>query len=107
MDTILSVKSGAKKRKDHQKNKVSKEPMQIKEAHYLEEYRIKIEFNDHTVKEVDFGDFLLHHPHPQYNKYKDFNLFKQFKIEAGNLVWGDNWDLIFPLNQLYKGIIKI
>ncbi|MGE5435912.1 MAG: DUF2442 domain-containing protein [Syntrophothermus sp.] len=79
----------------------------MKQAHYLEDYRIKIEFNDQTVKEVDFGDFLLQLSHPLYNKYKDFNLFKQFKIEAGNLVWGDNWDLIFPISQLYKGIIKI
>ena len=107
MDPILSIKNRTKKRKDNQKDKVTQEPAQIKKARYVEGFSIEIEFNDHTVKIVDFGDFLAKHPHPQYNKYNDIELFKQFKIEAGNLVWGDNWDLIFPLVQLYMGTIKV
>jgi len=107
MDSILSIKNRTRKRKDHQEDQVTLSPIQIKKALYMEGYSIEIEFNDHTVKTIDFGNFLVKHPHPQYNKYNDIELFKQFKIEAGNLVWGDNWDLIFPLVQLYKGTIKI
>lgn len=35
----------------------------------------------------------------------DENLFKCLKIENGNIVWGEDWDLIFPIEQLHKGEI--
>jgi hypothetical protein len=63
-------------------------------------------FNDNTTKTVDVGDFIRRHPHPQYNKYLDPRKFSRFKIENGNIVWGRNWDLVFPVEQLYEGIIK-
>jgi hypothetical protein len=30
----------------------------------------------------------------------------RFKIEDGNIVWGKNWDLIFPAHELHAGKIK-
>ena len=42
-------------------------------------------------------------PHPQYNKYLDSDMFRTFKIVEGNIVWGDDWDLIFPMEKLYRG----
>lgn len=27
--------------------------------------------------------------------------FKKFKIEYGNVVWGKDWDMIFPVYDLY------
>ena len=80
--------------------------IKIVKATCVEGYKVKIEFSDSTNQIVDFGTFLDKNPHPLYNKYKDIKLFKQFKIEAGNIVWGKNWDLIFPVDQLYKGKIK-
>ena len=47
----------------------------------------------------------LKHPHPQYNKYLEWKNFKKATIENGNVVWGKNWDLIFPIEQLYNGEI--
>jgi len=55
---------------------------------------------------VNVGDFIRQFPHPQYNKYLDERKFRQFKIEDGNIVWGKNWDLIFPIEQLYRGHIE-
>jgi len=78
----------------------------VEKANYIEGYKVEIEFNDKTKKTVDFGLFLIKNPHPGHDKYRDFNLFRQFRIEAGNIVWGDNWDLIFPVTQLYKGVIQ-
>ncbi len=63
-------------------------------------------FNDNTVQTVDVGDFIRRHPHPQYNKYLDARKFSRFTLENGNIVWGKNWDLIFPIEQLYAGAIK-
>ena len=49
---------------------------------------------------------LRRHPHPQYNRYKSEKNFKKFKIENGNIVWGKNWDLIFPIGALYAGNLE-
>jgi len=79
----------------------------IEKATYIEPYKVEILFSDKTIKTVDFGLFLVKNPHPVHDKYKDVKLFKEFKIESGNLVWGKDWDLIFPINQLYKGRISV
>ena len=64
---------------------------------------VSLTFSDNTVRTVDIGDFLRRHPHPQYNKYLDPRKFSRFTIENGNIVWGKNWDLIFPVEHLYAG----
>ena len=51
------------------------------------------------------GQFIRLHPHPQYNKYLDEAEFEKFTIDDGNIVWGEDWDLVFPVEQLYSGVI--
>jgi len=62
-------------------------------------------FCDNTVQTVDIGDFIRRHPHPQYNKYLDPRKFNSFALDNGNIVWGKNWDLIFPVEQLHSGLL--
>ncbi|MBC3788850.1 hypothetical protein [Spirosoma utsteinense] len=57
-----------------------------------------------TLQVVDFA-FLQNHPHPQHNKYRQSTNFKRFRIERGNVVWGRDWDLIFPVAQLHQGYV--
>ena len=76
------------------------------EVNYKEAFKLEIVFNDNKKKVIDFESFLLSHNHPQFNKYKKENNFKRFKIENGNIVWGNNWDMIFPVYDLYKGKIN-
>ncbi len=66
---------------------------------------VNLTFNDNTVQTVDIGEFIRRHPHPQYNKYLDPRKFSRFSIENGNIVWGKNRDLIFPVEQLHAGAI--
>jgi hypothetical protein len=79
--------------------------MQILDAKYIINYQITLEFDDKTTQTVDFEPFLLKNRHPQWNKYLKIQKFKKFKIENGNIVWGRDWDLIFPVTQLYKNKI--
>ena len=67
---------------------------------------VHLYFSDNTSQVVNIGDFIRRHPHPQYNKYLQQRYFRQFKIEDGNIVWGKNWDLIFPIEQLHQGHIE-
>lgn len=81
--------------------------LKVKAAQYLEAFRISIAFNNGKKKVVDFKPFLdtLHGSHLE--KYKKPAYFKKFTVEAGNVVWGKDWDLIFPVDQLYSGKIII
>lgn len=83
-----------------------KKKIKIVSAQYIEAYKIKLLFSDHIEKIVNFGGFLEKHSHPQFDKYKNKNWFKKFKVENGNIVWGKDWDMIFPIDQIYRGKIN-
>jgi hypothetical protein len=84
---------------------IATKKISILSAKYAEHFAIDITFSDGKTKRVDFENFLSNNSHPQYDKYKKTDNFKKFYIDRGNLVWGKNWDLIFPIEQLYKGKI--
>ena len=79
--------------------------IQVTQATHIRDLILNIEFSDGTSRIIDFEPFLLAHPHPQYYHYGNPDNFKNFKIEQGNIVWGKNWDLIFPIDQLYNGTL--
>lgn len=79
--------------------------LQVIRAEYAGDVRLHIFFSDGTSKIVDFEPFILTHPHPQYNRYIEPKYFKRFTIEHGNIVWGKNWDMVFPVEQLHRGIV--
>ena len=79
----------------------------IIQAVYKGDFTLDLFFSDNTVTTVNFKPFLEAHPHPQFEKYTLETNFKKFRIENGNVVWGDDWDLIFPLDQLHKGSISL
>jgi Protein of unknown function (DUF2442) len=62
----------------------------IVEADYIQDFKLLLKFSDGTFQKVDFGKFLEKHSHPQFNKYKDLDNFKSYKLEMGNIVWGEN-----------------
>ena len=37
---------------------------------------------------------------------RDPKKFRTFTLDGGNIVWGRNWDLIFPIEQLHEGVIR-
>ena len=79
--------------------------LNVTRAEYAGKLCLRIYFSDGTSKTVDFAPFILKHPHPQYNRYLDPRYFKKYSIEYGNVVWGKNWDMVFPVEQLYSGMV--
>lgn len=77
--------------------------LSIVSAKYVRPLSVELHFSDGASRIIDIGAFIRKHPHPQYNAYLNEKKFKQFKIEMGNVVWGKNWDLIFPVESLHKG----
>jgi len=78
--------------------------LRIESAKYLSDYAIRIKFSDGNEKIVDFKTFLSKSAHPSIKKYLDENRFSKFSLTDGNLNWND-YDLIFPISDLYKGQI--
>lgn len=81
--------------------------IQVIAADYSSEYKILVKFNDGTQQLVDFANSLTSNPHPQHDDFRDVERFKEFRIEKGTLVWGEDWDMIFPVEQLHAGHIEI
>jgi hypothetical protein len=81
------------------------EKLYIVKAEDVGDLRVHLTFSDNTTQLVDIGDFIRRHPHPQYNKYLNPRKFSCFTIDNGNVVWGKNWDMIFPIEQLHTGVI--
>jgi len=81
------------------------EKIEIKNANYIGDYAIRLKFNDGTQILVDFKSFLSKSQHLSIKKYLKEDLFLQFRIINGNLNWND-YDLIFPVWDLYKGSIE-
>ncbi len=80
------------------------EVIEITQAQYQENYKIKIYFSDSKVQIIDFYEFLINSHHPEIKKYLELTKFQSFKIEYGDLIWGD-FDMCFPIYDLYEGII--
>lgn len=78
--------------------------IEIKSANYIGDFAIRLVFSDGIMRLVDFRPFLEGSLHPSIRKYLDESRFKVFEIVDGNLNW-NNYDLIFPLEDLYLGKI--
>lgn len=66
---------------------------------------IRLRFDDGNEQTVDFKPFLSHAFHPDIRAWLDPARFATFRIEYGELVWGD-YDLCFPLIDLYHNRIE-
>jgi hypothetical protein len=62
---------------------------------------LRLLFDDGREQVVDFKPFLARSRHPDIRAYLDPARFAAFRIEHGDLVWGD-YDLCFPIADLYR-----
>lgn len=69
------------------------------------DFRIRIRFDDNTQQLVDFKPFLARAVHPDIRAYLDLQRFAAFRIEHGELVWGD-YELCFPIIDLYQNQLE-
>jgi hypothetical protein len=76
----------------------------IEKAKYINDYKIKFQFNDKTEKIVDFNVFLSTSKNPMTRKYLNENYFKKYKLSYGDIIWGD-YEICFPIWDIYSGSI--
>lgn len=88
----------------HNKKEIEMKYLRIEKADYIGKLTVMLTFNDGAVVTINFGSWIAANPHPQYNRYLDEKKFKKFYIDdMGNIAWGKNRDLYFPINELHNG----
>jgi len=65
-------------------------------------HRLRLAFSDGMERIVDFAPFLHRSGHPEIRSFLDPEKFARFRVEQGDLLWGD-YDLCFPVADLYTG----
>ena len=80
-------------------------PINIISATQIGEYCIRLVFDDNTLQEIDFKPFLVRSHHPDIRAYLKPEYFSRFRVEYGELVWGD-YALCFPVIDLYRNTIE-
>jgi hypothetical protein len=81
------------------------EIIKIIKANYLGGYSVELEFGDGKCQKVNFEPFLRKALHPEIRSYLNLEKFTQFRVEYGDLVWGD-YELCFPVKDLYANQIS-
>lgn len=84
---------------------MNKQTLKIISASYLHGHTIRIIFDNKIIRDVDFFPFLNNSTNQQIKDYLSIDKFKTFKIVNNDLMWGD-YDLLFPINDLYNGKIS-
>lgn len=79
--------------------------VEIIDVTYTGGYRLEIVFQDNTRHQIDFEPFLRNAKNPDIRDYLDIEKFTSYRIEHGDLVWGD-LELCFPIMDLYEGRIR-
>ena len=58
----------------------------ITEAKYIKNHEIELHFEDGSVGKVDLSKYIEHGT--VFDKLRDIEYFKSFRIEYGTLIWG-------------------
>jgi hypothetical protein len=73
-------------------------------AENLGDYSLRLSFDDGASQIVSFKEFLEESSHPEIRSFLEAKKFSTFRIEYGDLVWGD-YELCFPVVDLYRNQI--
>lgn len=76
----------------------------IDKAEFVRDYKIKFSFSDGVERLIDFSGFLNGAKNPMTKKYLDIQLFKNYSIEYGDIIWND-YEMCFPIWDLHEGKI--
>lgn len=90
----------------HHQQKTEQEILKIKSAKYINDFTIAISLTNGKTKLVDFNPIFHKYVKGEYMDYFDPQKFKKFIVKHGNIYWGENEDVIFPVDFLLKETSK-
>jgi hypothetical protein len=66
--------------------------LNVTKAQYLEEFKVKVWFNDGLEKTVDLKNYINSKKHPFFQPLKEVEEFKKFQVHK-TLVWENGADI--------------
>ncbi|MBD0376860.1 MAG: DUF2442 domain-containing protein [Flavisolibacter sp.] len=90
-----------------QKGKVRRHPQKNKQeisvvaARYVSDFSIAVTFSSGQMRVVNFLPLFAKYVKGTNLKYFTPERFKKFIVKNGNIYWGRNEDIIFPVALLY------
>jgi hypothetical protein len=90
-----------KMRSNPAKNKA--ETITVAAVRYVSGFSIAISFSSGDIRVVNFLPLFEKYVKGDNMKYFAPERFKKFIVKSGNIYWGKNEDIIFPVSLLLKG----
>jgi hypothetical protein len=96
-----SIHTSQKGKVRRHKQKASQKGVAVKSAKYIQDFLIATNFTNGTNKLIDF--LPLFHKYVKGDNLKYFapQNFKKFTVKNGNIYWGKNEEVIFPVSLLF------
>ncbi len=66
---------------------------QVKKAMYVDNYKIKTQFNDNRESVIDLKNTILNDNRKIFQELKDLDKFKNFTIKFDTICWSNDLDL--------------
>jgi len=86
----------------HHQQKTEQKPLMIKSAKYINDFIIAISLTNGEIKLVDFLPLFHKYVKGENLNYFAPQKFKKFIVKNGNIYWGENEDVIFPVDFLLE-----
>jgi len=67
--------------------------LEVKQANYIKDYKLHINFNDGTEGNVDFQETIFHDERKIFKELRDIGKFKDFQVALNTVCWSNNLDL--------------
>lgn len=67
--------------------------IQVKQARYIDQYKIYLVFNNHKEGVVDLKAVVIKDHRPVFTELSSIEEFKKFRVEADTIVWENGLDL--------------
>ena len=96
MQMSPKAKSATQTRKEDKKN------ISIRAARYMNDFSVAVTFSNGITQLVNFLPLLEKHLKGDNLKYFSLERFKKFIVKNGNIYWGKNEDVSFPITSLLK-----
>lgn len=76
--------------------------IRVKAAKYMNDFSVAVTFSTGVTQLVNFLPLFEKYVKGDNLKYFSLERFKKFIVKNGNIYWGKNEDVIFPIRSLVK-----
>lgn len=97
-----NIQSSSKSKKRNQLPKADKQKLSIRAARYLNGFSVAVTFSTGITQLVNFLPLFEKHLKDRNLKYFSLERFKQFIVRNGRICWGENEDVAFPAQTIFR-----